>query len=294
MAENRRKPQNKGRPRRTDDRRGAKGSDGRTSGGRGSQGAGHKGSGSKSSGSKNPNRTKGSGSSRQPRPHQREKLRTAGSGGGDLPQWIRDEIGRVTTKERRDATLALLGEAADQFADARYPAAYARLVKAKGLASSSPTIRELLGLTAYRMGKWEEALRELRAFRRIEGDTTHLAVEMDCLRALGRQRDVPKVWEIFRERGASKGAEVELRVVYGAHLLDEGDAAAAWKVTNPGRIAADAHENDLRQWYVASRAALALGDAGTARRLLDAIETRDLGFPGLEELSQQIAESETG
>ncbi len=288
MAENRRKPQNKGRQRRTDDRRGSKSSDGGSSGYRGS-----KGSGSTGGGSKKPYRSKGSSSGQPPRPHQREKLRTAGSGGGDLPQWIRDEIGRVTTKERRDVTLALLGEAADQFADSRYPAAYARLIKAKGLASSSPTIRELLGLTAYRMGKWEEALRELRAFRRIEGDTTHLAVEMDCLRALGRQRDVPKVWEIFRERGASKGAEVELRVVYGAHLLDEGDAAAAWKVTNPGRIAADAHENDLRQWYVASRAALALGDAGTARRLLDAIETRDIGFPGLEELSQQIAGSET-
>ncbi|MDH3307553.1 MAG: hypothetical protein OEO77_08575, partial [Acidimicrobiia bacterium] len=122
--------------------------------------------------------------------------------------------------------------------------------------------------------------------------TTHLAVEMDCLRAMGRHDDIPKVWEIFQERGGSKAAEVELRVVYGAHLLDLDQAREAWSIAKPGRITADAHENDLRQWYVAARAALALGDVATARQLLDAIERRDVAFPGLEELTEQINRAE--
>lgn len=113
---------------------------------------------------------------------------------------------------------------------------------------------------------------------------------MDCLRALGRNDDVPKVWAMLRELGASKAAEVELRVVYGSFLLDQGNPRDAWKVTDPGRIQQDAHENDLRQWYVAARAAVALGDMKTADQLRKAIEDRDVAFPGLSELVNEINE----
>ena len=228
------------------------------------------------------------GAAKTGRPNQREQLRTAGSGGGDLPKWIRDEILRTVPKDRRQAVLTLLGEAADEFADGRYRVARERLLRAKQMTSRSETVRELLGLSCYRLSNWDEALRELRAYRRIVGDTTHMAVEMDCLRALKRPNDVEKVWEMFRTLGGTKAAEVEMRVVYGAFLLDENRAKDAWVVTQPGAIRQDAHENDLRQWYVAARAAAELGDEKTARQLFKAIEDRDLGFPGLVELAHAI------
>lgn len=228
------------------------------------------------------------GSSQQATPGRREQLRRGGSSGGDLPKWIRDEVYRSTPKDRRDATLVLLTEAADAFADGRFPKAYGRLIKAKQISSRTPTIRELLGLTSYRMSQWDEALRELRAYRRIAGDTTHMPVEMDCLRALKRGSDVEKVWALYEELGGLSSTDCEMRVVYASHLLDKGDPRGAWKVANPGRLKNDAREWDLRQWYVAARAAAALGDKDTARQLAASVEKHDIAFPGLTELLIEI------
>src|SRR5699024_7963193 len=47
-------------------------------------------------------------------------------------------------------------------------------------------VREAVGLVAYAAGDYAEALRELRTYRRISGDQTHLAVIADSLRATGR------------------------------------------------------------------------------------------------------------
>lgn len=221
-------------------------------------------------------------------PGRREQLRRAGTAGGDLPKWIREEVLRSTHKDKREATLQLLGEAADAFADGRFPKAYGRLVRAKQISSRTPTIRELLGLTAYRMGKWEEALQELRAYRRIAGDTTHMPVEMDCLRALGRDRDIEKVWDLYAELGGMASTDCEMKVVYASHLLDRGAPRKAWAVANPGRLKGDPREWDLRQWYVAARAAVALADLTTARQLAAAIEKHDLAFPGLSDLLTEI------
>lgn len=207
---------------------------------------------------------------------------------------MREEIQRVTPKDRRGPTMSLLADAALLFAESRYRQALPKLREAKKLSSRTATIRELLGLTAYRTGNWEEGLRELRTFRRLTGDTTHMAVEMDCLRALDRPADVEKVWTLFHELGGGPAAEKEMAVVYGSFLLDQGRARDAWKVTHPKRIEADAREHDLRRWYVAARAATVLGDLDTAGQLADAIEARDVSFPGMEELRDEIARAAAG
>ena len=211
-------------------------------------------------------------------------------GPSNIPRWLRDEIARVTPKDRRDPVLVLFSEAASDFADEKFGRSYEKLVRAKQMASRAAAIRELLGLTAYRMQRWDEALRELRAFRRMAGDTTHMPVEMDTLRALGRPGDVRKVWALFQELGGRPVTDAEARVVYGSFLLDEGDPRAAWEVTKPGRLTKDARLGDVRRWYVAARAALALGDAGTARQIARAIGESEEGqdMAGLEELDAEI------
>lgn len=215
---------------------------------------------------------------------------TTGDGpGGDLPKWVREEITRVTAKERREPTMRLLSDAAHAFASEKYPQALPKLREAKALSSRTATIRELLGLTLYHTGQWEEALRELRTFRRLSGETTHMAVEMDCLRALERPVDVEKTWALFRELGGNAQTVSEARVVFASFLLDAGRAKEAWKVVGPKRLANDAPEFELREWYVAARSAIELGDRDAAGRIVAAIAKRNAEFPGLDELRADLA-----
>lgn len=256
-----------------------------------SKGSGAKGSGgsSRQQSSYRSGDRRGSQSGRPPSSRSREQLRTAGSGGGDLPNWIKEEVARTTPKEKRPIVLGLLSEAADAFAAGRYPRAHQILLRAKKETTRVATVRELLGLTAYRMGRWDEALKELRTYRRIDGDTSHMPVEMDCQRALGRPQDVEKTWERYNELGGQASTDAESKVVYGAFLLDEGRGREAWKVVNPGRISQNPKEWDLRQWYVAARVAARLGDGHTARQLLGAIERHELAFPGLDVVRDELA-----
>ena len=184
--------------------------------------------------------------------------------------------------------MRLLADAAHSFAAGKYQQALPKLIEAKKLSSATATIRELLGLTHYHLGQWDKALQELRTFRRLSGETTHMAEEMDCLRALDRPADVEKTWKLFKELGGSGLERSEAKVVYASFLLDVGRAKDAWSVVAPKRIEKDAPEHALREWYVASRAAAALGDAEAATKLADAIESRDAQFPGLGELRDSI------
>lgn len=208
--------------------------------------------------------------------------------GGELPKWVREEIQRSTPKERREPALKHLSKAIDAYADERYAAALPDLRQAKTLAPRSSTVRELLGLSAYQTENWEEALRELRTFRRISGDVIHMPVEMDCLRALGRDADVTKTWELLQSLDTSATVSHEAKVVYASFLLDQGKALDAWKVIKPGRLVASPSPGELRRWYVAARVALAAGDKDAARRLVAALDEQEPDFEGVDELRAQL------
>lgn len=209
--------------------------------------------------------------------------------GGQLPKWVREEIIRSTPKDRREPAITHLSKAMELFADERYPAAAAELRKAKELSPRSATIREMLGLSAYRSGLWEEGLRELRTFRRITGDLIHYPVEMDCMRGLGRDDDVIKAWERLQTYDISATINHEARVVYASFLLDQGRARDAWPVIKPGRLVASPTAGELRRWYVAARVALEAGDRDAARRLVAALDEHEPDFEGVDELRNALA-----
>jgi tetratricopeptide (TPR) repeat protein len=205
--------------------------------------------------------------------------------GGPLPRWVREEIVRSTPKDRREAALGELSAGLEAFSEERYKKAASALRKAKDLAPRAATVRELLGLAAYRSDQWEEALRELRTFRRLTGATTHMPVELDCLRALDRPDDaIERVWTLYQELDADRDTDDEMRVVFASHLLDRGRLAEAWRVIKPGRLIANAPEPLIRRWAVAARVAVASGDRDAARTLIDAIRHQAPDVDWLDEL----------
>lgn len=209
----------------------------------------------------------------------------------ELPNWIVEALTRVTPKDRVAPALEALGEASVAMSDGRYHAAVKHAKVAKNLSPQDATIRETLGLSAYRVGDWDTALSELRAYRRMAGEAIHLPIEMDVLRALHRDADVTKAWDTLQKADVSPAVWKEGKVVYGTYLLEHGDANGAWDLTGPDRVGPNANEADLRVWYVAARAAASNGDTATARRIADAIVLNDPSFAGLDALDTEIAKS---
>ncbi|MBT8211868.1 MAG: hypothetical protein KJN71_01850 [Acidimicrobiia bacterium] len=206
-----------------------------------------------------------------------------------IPRWVVDELSRTTSATKSAGAIEALAKASEAFQDGAFQRAARHATQAKEFAPRYAYIREVLGLATYRAGDWERGLAELRAYRRMSGDTTHLPVEMDILRALGRDRAVANAWEELQKRGGRASTMKEGLVVYASYLLDEGNAEEAWKLLGTQRVTAQSGEADRRVWYVAAKAAARLGDADAAANLRNAILEGDPGFPGIDELEAEIA-----
>lgn len=113
-------------------------------------------------------------------------------------------------------------------------------VAASRSAGRIAAVREAVGVAAYVAEDFELALRELRTHRRISGSVDHLALLVDCERALGR---LPKAMEMiaeFKKEELPANVRVELAIVESGILSDQGkksEAVVALKIPqlNPKR-----------------------------------------------------------
>ena len=91
-------------------------------------------------------------------------------------------------------------------------------------------VREALGLAAYVTGRYAEALRELRTYRRMTDDYTHVAIEADSERGLGRaEKALSFIAEIPMKRLDSE-AQIELALVTSGARADTGDSEGGLSV----------------------------------------------------------------
>jgi len=223
---------------------------------------------------------------REPKPDGKKSTRVRLPG---LPAFVQDDLARVTPAAKVEPALQALAEGAKAFGKGQYGRALGAAEQAKRLAPRDPSARELIALSAYRLEQWKTALTELRTFRRLTGDMTHVPIEMDVLRALGRPADVESVWQEMRRRRPRPPVMKEGKVVYASFLLDEGKPQQAWEVVNPHRLVQHPYPEDLRVWFVAARAAAASGNRTRAVKLRDAIVAEEPGFVGLDVLDDEIS-----
>nr|WP_209684809.1 hypothetical protein [Arthrobacter stackebrandtii] len=88
-------------------------------------------------------------------------------------------------------------------------------------------VREAVAMTAYAAGKYGEALRELRTFRRISGSNVHLPLMADCERGLGRPDRAIDLIKSEDAETLDTAGKVELAIVESGARGDLGDLDAA-------------------------------------------------------------------
>ncbi|NIH81074.1 hypothetical protein [Amycolatopsis viridis] len=117
--------------------------------------------------------------------------------------------------------------AAGNLIDTDPEAALAHAKFAKTRASRVPIVREALGLVAYHAGRWQEALAELRAVRRMTHTDQHVAVIADAERALGRPERALDLAKEMQGRELPRDVEIELKIVAAGARRDLGQVDAA-------------------------------------------------------------------
>ena len=157
--------------------------------------------------------------------HENEPQIPAGVKASDLDRESRAALSSLDPNNAEIVArhLVMAGSLLDVDAEEAYLHAKAAVSRAGRIAA----VREACALAAYGCGKYSEALREVRAARRLSGSDSLRAIEADCERGLGKSE---KALEIIAETDIS-GFElsdlVELVIVQAGarHDLGESDAA---------------------------------------------------------------------
>ena len=90
-------------------------------------------------------------------------------------------------------------------------------------------VRETLGITAYQVGDYGLALRELTTYRRLSGSNDQLPIMVDCERGLGRPQKALELGRSVDRKSLQPSVRVNLAIAMsGARLdLNENDLALA-------------------------------------------------------------------
>ena len=181
---------------------------------------------------------------------------------------VRSELTATAGPSQAPRLAERLGEAGRAYSRERYVDARRMLRPLAQQAPSSAAVRELYGLSLYRLGKWRDAARELEQFRLLTNSTEQHPVLADCYRALGRYSEVEDLWGELREASPSAALVTEGRIVMAGSLADQDRMADAIRLMEQGvKYPKRAREHHLRMWYVLADLYERAGDAVRARQL---------------------------
>ena len=126
-------------------------------------------------------------------------------------------------------------------------------------------VRETAGYAAYRAGKYEIALRELRAAHRISGEVASWPVMADCERGLGRPQKALEMAGSPEVSRLEKGEEIEMRIVAAGARRDLNELDAAVITLTCRELKTETAEWSVRLRYAYADALDAAGRFKEAR-----------------------------
>ncbi len=190
---------------------------------------------------------------------------------------------------KAERSIQRLGEASLAFSEDRLDDAARLLKPLVDAMPDEPAVRELHGLTLYRLGRWRKAITELDEFVRRTGSVEQHPVLADCHRALGHHRKVAELWEELGEASPDAALVAEGRIVYAGSQADQGNLPAAIATLEQaplGKKKLDEHH--LRMRYALADLYDRAGEQQSARRHFQAIADRDPRFFDVEERLRQL------
>ena len=133
---------------------------------------------------------------------------------------------------------------AGQLIDLDPEAAYQHAQAAVARAGRVDVVREAAALTAYASGRYEEALREVRAVRRMRGDSSLRAVEADAERGLGHPDKAVEIIDATDPSTLDLAEQVELVLVSSGARADLGQAEVGLVIVDDALAALPAEADD--------------------------------------------------
>lgn len=200
--------------------------------------------------------------------------------GGREPAHLENDV----TKELRatarpgkgDLLVKVFADAAGAYLEEDYDEAIRLGEQAKHMALRAVVPRELLGLAYYRAGRWQEAARELSAFRRLSGTAEQNAVLADCYRALGKPERALELCNEVSPGAVPAETYFEANIVAAGALADGGriDEAIA-RLEELELQPENAEEHHLRAWYALADLLERRGRFTQAREWFEAVAAAD-------------------
>jgi tetratricopeptide (TPR) repeat protein len=174
-----------------------------------------------------------------------------------------------------------LREAGESFRRERFDEARRILRPLAKQAPRAASVRELYGLSLYRLGRWAQAAQELEAYRALTGSTEQDPVLADCYRALGRYAEVEELWDELRAASPRAELVAEGRIVAAGALADQGrlDEATRLLAASVSRPTRKPRLHHLRMAYALADLYERAGDLPRARELFARIAASDPGGP---------------
>lgn len=209
----------------------------------------------------------------------------AGTGGAEA----KAELVKALGASRGARANERLREAAHAFERERYTEARSLLKPIAEQAPEAATVRELLGLTYYRLGQWKQAVAELEAFRQLTGSTEQNPVLADAYRGLKKHRQVEELWEELRDASPSADLVTEGRIVMAGSLADRKQLTPAITLLEKSHRATKRPQvHHLRQAYALADLYERAGDIARARELFRWVAVNEPDFADAAERASSL------